>query len=70
MKIKENPLGYFSTTAVELKYLCREIDLVDPCKAIQQNDIPIKLIKASGDMRYSHCKISWNSQKCKGEASF
>ena len=48
--IEANHLGHLSPSAVELKDIYRETDLVDPSKAIQQNNIPIKIIKASRDI--------------------
>ena len=46
IKIKENRERHFSFSPVELKDVYREIDLLDASKAIQGNDISIKIIKA------------------------
>ena len=46
IKIKENRERHFSFSPVELKDVYREIDLLDASKAIQENDISIKIIKA------------------------
>ena len=50
IKIKENHQGHFSFSAVEVEEVDREIDLLDTSKAIQENDIPIKIIKANRDI--------------------
>ena len=47
IKIKENHQGHFSFSAVEVEDVDREIDSLDASKAIQQNDIPVKIIKAN-----------------------
>ena len=47
IKIKENHQGHFSFSAVEVEDVDREIDA---SKAIQQNDIPVKIIKANRDI--------------------
>ena len=44
IKIKENHQGHFSVLAVEVDDVDREIDSRDASKAIQQNDIPVKII--------------------------
>lgn len=46
IKIKKNRERHFSFSPVELKDVYREIDLLDASKAIQENDISIKIIKA------------------------
>ena len=50
IKIKENHHGHFSFSAVEVEDVDREIDSLDASKAIQQNDIPVKVIKANLDV--------------------
>ena len=50
IKIKENHHGHFSFSAVEVEDVDREIDSLDASKAIQQNDIPVKIIKANRDI--------------------
>ena len=50
IKIKENHQGHFSFSAVEVEDVDREIDSLDASKAIQQNDIPVKIIKANRDI--------------------
>ena len=50
IKIIENHQGYFSFPTVELENVNREIDSLDASRAIQQNDIPVKLIKANCDI--------------------
>ena len=50
IKIKENHRGHFSFSAVEVEDVDREIDSLDASKAIPQNDIPKKIIKASCDI--------------------
>ena len=50
IKIQENHQGRFSFPAVELEDVDREIDLLDASKAIHQNDIPVRIIKVSGDI--------------------
>ena len=47
IKIKENHQGHFSFSAVEVDDVHREIDSLDASKAIHQNDIPVKIIKAT-----------------------
>ena len=49
MKIKENHPGHFCFSAVEVDDIDREIDPLDASKVIQQNDIPVKIIKANCD---------------------
>ena len=44
IKIKENHHGNFSFSAVEVEDVNRETDQLDASKAIQQNDIPVKII--------------------------
>ena len=44
IKIKENHQRHFSVLAVEVDDVDREIDSLDAFKAIQQNDIPVKII--------------------------
>ena len=50
IKIKENHHGHLSFSAVEVEDVDREIDSLDASKAIQQNDIPVKIIKANRDI--------------------
>ena len=50
IKIKENHQGHFSFSAVEVEDVDREIDSLDASKAIQQNDIPVKIIEANRDI--------------------
>ena len=50
IKIKENHQGHFSVSPVEVEGVDREIDSLDASKAIQQNDIPVKIIKANSDI--------------------
>ena len=47
IKIKENHPGHFRFSAVEVDDADRKIDPLDASKAVQQNDIPIKIIKAT-----------------------
>ena len=49
IKIKKNHHRHFRFLAAELKDVNREIDSLDACKAIQQNDIPVKIIKVNRD---------------------
>ena len=49
IKIKENHHGHFSFSAVGVEDVEREIDSLDASKAIQQNDLPVKIIKANRD---------------------
>ena len=49
IKIKENHQGHFSSLIVEEEDVGGEIDLLDASKAIQQNDIPEKIIRANRD---------------------
>ena len=46
IKIKENHQGHSSFSAVEVEDVDMEIVSLDVSKAIQQNDIPVKIIKA------------------------
>ena len=50
IKIKEKHQGHFSFSAVEVDDVDREIDSLDTSKVIQQNDIPVKIIKANRDI--------------------
>ena len=50
IKIKENHQGHFSFSTVEVEDVDKEIDSLDAYKAIQQNDIPVKIIKANRDI--------------------
>ena len=50
IKIKENHQGHFSFSGVEIEDVDMEIDSIDASKAIQQNDIPVKVIKANRDV--------------------
>ena len=50
IKIEENHQGHFGFSAVEVEDVNREIDSLDASKAIQQNDIPVKIIKANRDI--------------------
>ena len=50
IKAKENHQGHFSFSAVEVEDVDREIDSLDASKAIQQNDVPVKIIKATRDL--------------------
>ena len=76
-KIKENHRGHFSFSAVEVEDVDRKIDSLNASKVIQQNDIPVKIIKANRDIfsefimhsfneRYLYCKFSKDSQICRG----
>ena len=47
IKIKENHQGYFSFSAVEVEGVDRETKSLDASKAIQQNEIPVKIIKTN-----------------------
>ena len=49
-KIKENHQGHFGFSAVDVEGVNREIDSLDVYKAIQQNDISAKIIKANRDI--------------------
>ena len=49
-KNKGNHQGHFSFSAVEVEDVDREIDSLDASKAIQHNDIPVKIIKANRDI--------------------
>ena len=50
IKIKENYQGHFSFSAVEVEDVDTEINSLDASKVIQQNDIPVKIIKANRDI--------------------
>ena len=50
IKIKKNLQAHFSFLAVEVENVDREINSLDASKAIQQNDIPVKIIKANRDI--------------------
>ena len=50
IKIKENHQGHFSFSAIDAEDVDGEIDSLDASKAIQQNDIPVKIIKANRDI--------------------
>ena len=50
IKIKENHQGHFSFSAVEVDDVHREIDSLDAFKAIHQNYIPVKTMKANYDI--------------------
>lgn len=50
IKIKENHQGHFSFSAVELEDVNREMGSLDASKVIQQNDNPVKLMKANHDI--------------------
>ena len=50
IKIKENHQRHFSFSAVEVEDIDRKIHLLDASKTIQQNDIPVKIIKANRDI--------------------
>ena len=50
IKIKENYQGHFSFSAVEVEHVDTEINSLDASKVIQQNDIPVKIIKANRDI--------------------
>ena len=50
IKIKENHHRHFSFSAVGVEDVKREIDSLDASKTIQQNDIPVKIIKANRDI--------------------
>ena len=50
IKIKENHQRHFSFSAVGVEDVKREIDSLDASKTIQQNDIPVKIIKANRDI--------------------
>ena len=43
----ENHQGHFSFLAVEVEDVDRELDSLDASRVIQQNDIPVKIIKAN-----------------------
>ena len=47
IKIKENHQVHFSFSAIEVEDVDREIDSLDASKAIQQNVITVKIIKAN-----------------------
>ena len=48
IRIRENHQRHFCFSAVEVEGVDRELDSLDASKAIQQNDIPVKIIKAKG----------------------
>ena len=50
IKIKEKYQGHFIFSGVEVGDIDREIDSLDASKAIQQNDVSIKIIKATRDI--------------------
>ena len=50
IKIKENHQRHFSFSAIEVEDVDRKIDLLDAFNAIQQNDIPVKIIRANRDI--------------------
>ena len=50
IKIKEKHQQHFSFSAVEAEDVDREIDSLDASKAIQQNDLPVKIIQANRDI--------------------
>ena len=47
IKIRENHQGHFYFSPVEVEDVDRELDSLDASKTIQQNDIPVKIIKAN-----------------------
>ena len=47
IKIKESDQGHYGFPAVEVEDVDREIDSLDTSNAIQQNDIPVTIIKAN-----------------------
>ena len=49
IKIKQNHQGHFGFSAVGVEDVDTRIALLDASKAIQQNDIPVKTIKANRD---------------------
>ena len=49
MKIKENHPKHFSFSAVALNGFNRQICSLDATKAIEHNDIPVKIIPANHD---------------------
>ena len=60
IKIKENHQRHFSFSAVEVEDVDREIDSLDASQAIQQNDIPVKIIKANRDIFYEFIMHNFN----------
>ena len=50
IKRKENHPGHFSFSAAEVEDVDTENDSLDASKAIQQSDIPVKIIKANRDI--------------------
>ena len=47
VKIKEIRHGHFTSSDVKVENVDKEIDSLDSSKAIQQNYIPVKIIKAN-----------------------
>ena len=60
IKIKENHQRHFSFSADEVEDVDREIDSLDASQAIQQNDIPVKTIKANRDIFYEFIMHNFN----------
>ena len=57
MKIKENHPKHFSFSAVALNGFNRQICSLDATKAIEHNDIPVKIIPANHDFFFSEFNI-------------
>ena len=60
IKIKENDRWHFSFPAFEAEDVDTEIDSLDASKAIQQNDILVKIIKANRDIFYEFIMHNFN----------
>ena len=60
IKIKENHHEHFSFSAVEVEDVNREMDSLDASKVIQQNDNPVKIIKANHDIFSDFVMQSFN----------
>ena len=61
IKIKENQYGHFSFSAFEVEDVDREIDLLDASKGIQQNDLPVKVIKANRNISSEFIMHNFNA---------
>ena len=61
-KFQKHPslIKIISLSAVEVQDVDREIDSLDASKAIQQNDVPVKITKANRDIFYEFIMHSFN----------
>ena len=60
--IKENHHGHFSFSTVEVEDVDRETASLDESKTIQQTDIPVKIVKANGDIFSEFIMHSFNER--------